>query len=78
MSLLVVDRQSRKFAEQGSMLPGYVQPSGFLLGAWSAGKLKTFQYLDFFFFFCVGMLSVHKAACWFLYENSMKVECSFL
>ena len=75
-SLLVVDRQSRRFAEQGSMLLGYVQPSCFLLGAWSAGKLKTSQYLDFFFF-CVGMLSVHKAAYWFLHENPMKGVCSF-
>ena len=74
MSLVVVDRQSRRFAEQGSMLPGYVRPSCFLLGTWSAGKLKISQYLDFF---CVGMLSVHKATCWFLYENPMKVVCSF-
>ena len=29
------------------MLPGYVRPSWFLLGDWSAGKLKTSQYFDF-------------------------------
>ena len=43
-------------------VPGCGWPSCFLLEARSAGKLKTSQCFAVFFF-CVGMLSVHKAAC---------------